>query len=164
MKPIECMGVLAHPLRPQTSPVAAYIVETLEEHGLKTWVYTTWAESDVREDVPCADMVVAIGGDGAMLRAARVCAAHEVPVLGVNMGQLGFLTEVDGQEQWEKQLEHVLAGDYWIERRMMLSASVLRDGEVIARGEALNDIVVSQPTPKAMVEEPVAEEAVEEEA
>jgi len=57
------------------------------------WYLGQWDEYDVRQRIAGTDMVVAIGGDGAMLRAARVCAPYAVPVLGVNMGYLGFLTD-----------------------------------------------------------------------
>jgi NAD+ kinase len=126
-----------------TNTVAEHIAASLEARGIKTWLYTNWGEDEVAAHVPAADMVVAIGGDGAMLRAARVCAPHGVPVLGVNMGHLGFLTEVSGPEQWPGDLDRVLEGSYWIEQRMMVGASVLRQGESIASGQALNDVVIS---------------------
>ena len=99
------IGILAHPLRPKTAPVAEQIAQRLRARGIETWVYSTWTEADVQTAVSESDLVVAIGGDGAMLRAARVCAPYEVPVLGVNMGQLGFLTEIDDAENWEGQVE-----------------------------------------------------------
>lgn len=142
MTTLKSVGVLAHPLRPQTNPVAQEIADTLHERGIATWLYTQWNELQVQQQVQNADMVIAIGGDGAMLRAGRVCAPHQVPVLGVNMGQLGFLTEVSGPDRWEVDLNRVLAGDYWIEQRMMLHASVTRNGELLISGDALNDIVI----------------------
>ncbi|MFN8376760.1 MAG: NAD(+)/NADH kinase [Anaerolineae bacterium] len=87
-------------------------------------------------------MVIAIGGDGAMLRAARVCAPFGVPVLGVNMGQLGFLTEV-GVTTWENHLDMVLEQQYWIETRMMIRASVWENGNLVESGDALNDAVIT---------------------
>ncbi len=143
MDSLKCVGVLAHPLRSKTDSVAARIVESLEAHNIQTWLYTSWQEADVQEQVQDADMVVAIGGDGAMLRAVRVCAPCGVPVLGVNMGQLGFLTEISSPDRWEATLKRVMVGEYWIEERMMLYASVLRDGEIVSTGHALNDVVIS---------------------
>lgn len=138
-----CIGVLAHPLRPQSYPIAHRIGETLQSRRVRTWVYTEWDSAGVLDDVQGADMVVAIGGDGAMLRAARVCAPFGIPVLGVNIGQLGFLTEISDLSAWESQLDAVLKGDYWIEQRMMLRAHVLRNDTAITSGDALNDIVIS---------------------
>src|SRR5690606_19124344 len=116
----------------------------LRARGIETWVYSTWTEADVQTAVSESDLVVAIGGDGAMLRAARVCAPYEVPVLGVNMGQLGFLTEIDDAENWEGQVDQLLRGDYWIESRMMIQAQLIRDGRIKATANALNDVVISR--------------------
>lgn len=145
------VGVLAHPLRPQSFPVARQIADYLEAQQANGWVYTRWDESEVAAQVEAADLVVAIGGDGAMLRAARVCARRGVPVLGINMGQLGFLTEIPGPDAWEEPLAKVLGGEGWIEERMMIQASMLRGETIIASGEALNDIVISRGTAPRMV-------------
>ncbi len=141
---LERIGVLAHPLRPQTAPVAKRIAQTLEEKGIQTWLHTIWNEQDIDMLDQPVDMVIAIGGDGAMLRAARVCAPHNIPVLGVNMGLLGFLTEIHAPEAWEQYLVPLLSGAYWIETRMMVHAQVLRDDKVIASEDALNDVVISR--------------------
>lgn len=137
------IGVLAHPLRPQTFPLAHEIAQELGQTGIETWVYTEWNVNRVQADIPETDLVFAIGGDGAMLRAARVCAPFSVPVMGVNMGQLGFLTEITDPTRWSDHLARILAKDWWVERRMMLSVSVVRDGQVMAMDHALNDAVVS---------------------
>ncbi len=144
MSEINCIGVLAHPARPATHPVARGIAETLDQRGIKSWLHTDWDESSVQDDVATADIVMAIGGDGAMLRAGRVCAEHEVPVLGINMGWLGFLTEIEKPADSSAGLDKLLAGDYWIEKRMMLQATLLQDRrELLGRYHALNDVVVS---------------------
>ncbi|MBN1564414.1 MAG: NAD(+)/NADH kinase, partial [Anaerolineae bacterium] len=83
------------------------------------------------------------GGDGAMLRTARICAPENVPVLGVNAGHLGFLTEMTPQN-WEHHLESLLQGHYWIEERMMIRCEVQRGGIVIDHGDVLNDVVISR--------------------
>jgi NAD+ kinase len=140
---ITSIGILAHPLRPESYPIAGKIKRALQQRGLKTWLHTTWEETDVQTQVDQTDMVVAIGGDGAMLRAARACAPFGVPVLGINMGLLGFLTEIARPEDWEIGLNKVLAGDYWIEQRTMIRATVLENGVEIANGDALNDVVIS---------------------
>ena len=141
---IKRIGVLAHPSRPDTHPVARAIAATLCQRGIEYWVQAVWDEDSVAADVACADVVMAIGGDGAMLRAARVCAEHEVPVLGVNMGWLGFLTEIESPEACAAALDKLLAGDYWIEQRMMLQATVLENRQrVIGSFRALNDVLIS---------------------
>jgi NAD+ kinase len=141
---LQRWGVLAHPARPQTAPVAEHIAETLRARGLNVWVYTHWEEAAVQECMPGTDMVIAIGGDGSMLRAGRVCAQERVPILGVNMGHLGFLTEVQALDGWEQTLTDVLNGGYWIEQRMMIRATAWRDGAELFSADALNDIVISR--------------------
>lgn len=141
--PLNCIGVLAHPKRPETAPLAEQITHKLRQRGLQAWCYAVWNETSIVEAVQQADMVVAIGGDGAMLKAARVCAPYQIPVLGVNMGRLGFLTEISDPQDYDAQLDRVLANDYWVERRMMLTAQVQRGHERVLQGDALNDAVIS---------------------
>ena len=137
-------GILAHPRRPQTAPVARDIAGMLRARGLETWVRDVWTEEDVRAEIAASDLVVAIGGDGAMLHVARVCAEKQVPVLGVNMGNLGFLTEIDDPERCEEPVGQLLAGEYWLEQHMMIRAQVLRAGQVVASRDGLNDVVISR--------------------
>lgn len=144
MSEIQRIGVLAHPMRLDTHPVAREIAAMLGQRGIDHWVYTDWHEDSVWQAVAAVDVVMAIGGDGAMLRAGRVCAEHGVPVLGVNMGWLGFLTEIEKPADCAAALEQVLAGDYWIEKRMMLQATLLEgQRRVLGSFRALNDVVIS---------------------
>lgn len=151
MAAFERIGVLAHPLRPQTAPVAEQIARYLQARGVDAWHSAHWDEDQVREQVRDSDMVVAIGGDGSMLRAARVCSLYNVPVLGVNMGYLGFLTEISGPDSWEQPLDTVLKETYWIEERMMIRAELRRSGGLIASGDALNDVVISRKVATRMI-------------
>jgi NAD+ kinase len=137
------IGILAHPLRPGTAPIAQDVARSLEEHQITTWVRTAWDATRAQPLVHGSDLVIAIGGDGAMLRAARVCAPENVPVLGINTGQLGFLTEIS-PEDWADSLDALLAGRYWIEKRMMIQCEVRRSDRVLSRGDALNDVVISR--------------------
>jgi len=137
------VGVLAHPLRPGTAPLAQEIAAYLEARSIQTWVRTAWDASRARPLVHDSDLIIAIGGDGAMLRAARVCAPENVPVLGINTGTLGFLAEVS-PEEWPRGLELLLSGQYWIEQRMMIRCDVQRDGVTITSTDVLNDVVVSR--------------------
>lgn len=152
MTKLKRVGVLAHPTRSQTAPVAEHIADTLRARGLEVWTHAIWEERDIREQIVGTDMVIAIGGDGAMLRAGRVCAYQQVPVLGVNMGRLGFLTEVQALDQWDETLTALLEGKYWIEERMMIHASALRDGNPLFAADALNDIVISRGTVMGIVQ------------
>lgn len=98
-----------------------------------------------------SDLVVVVGGDGSMLNAARVLANHDVPVLGINRGRLGFLTDILPDEL-ETSLAAVLAGEFREERRFMLEFSVIRDDDMIPGGTALNDVVLHPGTAAQMIE------------
>ena len=107
----------------------------------------TAAAADLVEQV---DLVIALGGDGTMLRAARVLGLSGVPLLGVNLGSLGYLTDVPVQEL-EQALAAVLAGKYHLDQRSRVYCSVWRDGQRIAQASALNDLVVNMgPLPRAL--------------
>ncbi|WP_333871058.1 NAD(+)/NADH kinase [Desulforamulus putei] len=89
------------------------------------------------------DCIMVWGGDGTLLNCARQTAATGTPIFGVNLGRLGFLTEIDIPDLREK-MQALIAGHYYIEERMMLEATVLRDGEMIDNSVCLNDAVVSK--------------------
>lgn len=99
-------------------------------------------EKKPKNKLGAADLVVALGGDGTLLRVARAVAGCNVPVLGVNLGGLGFLTEVTLQELY-KTLDKILRGRISIEERMMLKAEVWRGKKKLGECLALNDVVVN---------------------
>ena len=86
------------------------------------------------------DLIIVLGGDGTMLKAADDNAGGRVPLLGINLGQLGYMAEIE-KEGWKEALDSVLSGDYEIEERMMLEVRSVRTGETM---EALNDIVITR--------------------
>src|SRR5580700_9563920 len=90
-----------------------------------------------------ADLIVAIGGDGTLLYAARLVAGHSVPLLGINRGRLGFLTDVSPQSMLD-DVDTVLAGRYSEDHRSLLAASLARHGGPTVRALALNDVVVNK--------------------
>jgi NAD+ kinase len=97
-----------------------------------------------------ADLIVAVGGDGTMLHAARMAAMADVPVLGINRGRLGFLADV-GPEQMLQSVDDALGGRCRAERRMLLAAHILADGRPID-ALALNDVVVAKRETGRMVD------------
>jgi NAD+ kinase len=98
-----------------------------------------------------ADMVVVLGGDGSMLSAARHLVAYGKPMLGINRGRLGFLTDIS-PDSLAEQIRAVMAGHYSIEERFLLDVLVERRGEAVAEGDALNDVVVNSGTSAQMIE------------
>jgi NAD+ kinase len=89
------------------------------------------------------DLLIMAGGDGSVLRAGHLCAPLGVPIMGVNLGRLGFLIQVDRGE-WREYFEKLLNGEAWIEGRMMLHAEHVRAGDSQGRWNALNEVVVGR--------------------
>lgn len=98
-----------------------------------------------------ADLAIVLGGDGSMLSAARHLAVHGVPLVGVNQGRLGFMTDI-AFSQMRETIEVLLSGDYTVEDRTMLEARVLRGDQEIFSTQALNDIVVNKGATGRMIE------------
>ena len=99
---------------------------------------------ETSEAVRLADAAVVLGGDGTMLRIARAAAQNELPLLGINVGHVGFMTELEPAELGE--MRGLLAGEYSIDSRMMLHVAVERHGRVVYENDALNDIVIAKGT------------------
>jgi NAD+ kinase len=87
------------------------------------------------------DMVIALGGDGTMLRAGHLAAPKNIPLLGINMGHFGFLTEV-GRNNWQSALDTILAGQYRLEERMMLKIEHFRGDQSLGTWQSINEVVI----------------------
>lgn len=107
------------------------------------WLGSAWDEQAVAERITDFDLVIPMGGDGTTLRTARMAARHGVPILGINLGRVGFLAELT-PANWHAKFPRLLEGQYWIEERMMLHAELWRGEEVQQVFEALNDVVISR--------------------
>jgi len=143
---VKAIGLLHHPKIPESQILAQEIADWLEARGIQAWAGSAWDEEEVRQHVAEFDLLVTLGGDGTILRAARMAAQHKVPILGLNLGRLGFLAEAEAR-RWEEKLSPVLRGEYWLEERMMLHAELWRGGEHETKpwtSEALNDVVIGR--------------------
>lgn len=89
------------------------------------------------------DLVIALGGDGTMLRAGHICAPLGIPLIGINHGHFGFLIELD-VDQWQAHLPLLASGEYWFENRMMLEVKLIRNGEELGNWDALNEAMVGR--------------------
>ncbi len=98
-----------------------------------------------------ADVAIVLGGDGTMLGIARQLAPYDVPLIGINQGRLGFITDIP-RDQMISVVAHILSGKHIAEERRMLEAIVVRDGEQIFSGVAFNDIVLSRGAGSGMIE------------
>lgn len=115
----------------------------LNSYAIESEVFENLAELEHEESMKNADMLIVVGGDGSLLIATRRVAKYKLPVLGINLGRLGFLTEINADEAFEK-LEDILSKPMCISRRMMLRASLIRNGKKILEADVLNDVVVNK--------------------
>ena len=112
-------------------------VIVVESHSASPETSVNWTEKDE------LDIIFTFGGDGTVLRAARYSAPLKVPLVGINLGRVGFLTEMNPW-QVQERVPLFLQGKYWLERRAMLRAELWRDGQSIGTYLALNDVVVAR--------------------
>ncbi len=136
--------VTAYPKMPEAFAEAEAMSAFLKEKGVDA-PFGSLYDSDLRKRVKNGnyDMLIAVGGDGSVLRAGHLCAPSGVPILGVNLGRLGFLIQIERHE-WREYLEKLLNGEAWIENRMMLRAEHIRSGESLGTSNALNEVVVAR--------------------
>jgi len=137
------IGILYHPQRSDSSQLAQDVSGLLDPQGIEVWRGDADDEAGLRHTAPGLDLLITLGGDGTIVSAVRSVAAYGVPILGVNLGRLGFLAEVE-PSQVSTAIPAVLEGRYRVEERMMLRTAQHREGQVILEAEAINDVVVGR--------------------
>src|SRR5579875_3312552 len=150
-KQIQRVGITSKPRKPEIREIVPPLLRWLHERNLEVLMdKETGANVDASK--PCltrneiaaeADLVIVLGGDGTLLATARAVGRRPVPILAVNLGGLGFLTEITLEELYPT-LEKALAGSFQTERRVRITAEVLRNHEVISSFLALNDVVLNK--------------------
>ncbi len=149
MEAVKTVGLIINIFKKPIIEIGLQVIQLLNARQVRTIAIGEEAEAlglaPTEKDDFCqmAQVVLVIGGDGTMLRAARTVYGREIAILGINQGYLGFLTEIE-VEQLAESLEQLLQGAYTVERRMMLTAQVYRNGVCIADVSALNDLVVTK--------------------
>ncbi len=140
----QTVTVAAHPEIPQAHEEAAQIADYLNDRGFQA-IFGNLYDEELHKVVQAGDasLMIALGGDGTMLRAGQLCAPHGVPIFGINMGKFGFLMEFN-HDEWQTAIEKLLAGDSWLENRMLLCAEHWREDEKIGTWEVMNEVVVSR--------------------
>ena len=135
--------LLSHPNLPDSIEESHHLAEVLLQNQVEVFFASSYTDETLVNQVRSGkfDLLIALGGDGTVLRASRLCAPAGLPMLGVNVGNFGFLTEVQ-RTGWREVLPRLLAGDYRLEERMMLHISHLRRGRVLDEWEVLNEVVV----------------------
>ncbi len=161
----RAIGLLIHPKKPESIGLAERMADFLHDQGCTVWTGSAWDEPEALAHVAGLDLLVTLGGDGTMLRAARIgssCGNHAggnhaggnhaggnnadgVPIIGVKLGRVSFLAEVV-PDDWQTPFTRMLAGDYWLEERMLLDVAVARAGQPAINHSylALNDVVISR--------------------
>lgn len=141
---IRQAAIITHPNLTEAIQEAQQISNYLQQKGVKAATGSLYDE-EIRSQVKAGefDLIIALGGDGTMLRAGHLGGPSDVPILGINMGRFGFLMDVR-QNQWRDVLIRLLNGEYWLEHRMMLCAEQWRGEEKLGSWDVLNEIVVSR--------------------
>lgn len=148
---INKFAFVCHPAKPAVQPLLQDILVWAEQKSVQVRLTLDVARKIGRPElgknrksiVKGADMLVVLGGDGSILEAARTYGADKIPIAGINLGHLGFLT-LDEADNALTILEKLRKGRYRIENRMMLEAIIIRDSTPIFRGIALNDVVIQK--------------------
>ena len=158
----KSVGILTKPKFPENKSTLHDVVTWLRARSIDVILDTTSAillgeEGGYQKShlASKADVLLVLGGDGTMLNAARLAGERSIPILGVNMGGLGFLTEVR-LENLYPSLERVFANDFVLDERLMLRTHIHRHGETVAQGVVLNDVVISKGTLARMIELKIA--------
>ncbi len=154
----KSIGILTKPKSPEMKSTLEGVVTWLRERTISVLLDTTSAallneRGGIQKTQLAgqADVLLVLGGDGTILSAARLAADRSIPILGVNMGGLGFLTEVRLDDLFAS-LDRVFDNDFVLDERLMLQTHVHRHGETVARGIVLNDVVISKGTLARMIE------------
>ncbi len=137
------VGILYHPIKKNAITLANELAKFLASKGLSTWVCSAWEEDKACALANDTDLILTTGGDGTILHAAQVAVSNQTPITGVNLGKLGFMTELKAEEAKDK-LSSLLGGKGWIDERAMIEAEVSQKDGAAQTYYALNDVVVAR--------------------
>ncbi|MFH1639191.1 MAG: NAD(+)/NADH kinase [Chloroflexota bacterium] len=141
---IKRIGILYHPLIGAAIKLAGELTDFLSSRGVSVWAGSSWEEGNTRVEATQTDLILSIGGDGNILRCAQAVIGTEIPIVGINLGKLGFMTELATGETFA-MLTDLISGEGWIDERSMLEVTLHGDRE--GQGKtfaALNDIVLAR--------------------
>jgi len=146
--PPKHIAVLVHPNLEEAQPEAQRVADFLRGHGVTDVTVATIYDETMTQKAQRHefDLLIALGGDGTMLRVSRLAAPLGIPVLGFNLGRFGFLMEVQRQE-WGGQLELLVQGKFRLEQRILLQASLVNPAGKTQSWEVVNDVTICRDTP-----------------
>jgi NAD+ kinase len=157
MPTIRTVGIVSKPNSAPAANIVPALIEWLRGRGMavrideQTALYTGVSGLPRAEVPEGCDLVIVLGGDGTLLAAARAIGRRETPLFPVNVGSLGFLTAITIDELYP-ELERAFRGEHRIAKRKLLATEVVRDGEVVAAYEALNDAVLTKAAIARMID------------
>lgn len=147
---LKKVGIFAKKTHPEVDQIALFVVQQLRQAGIDVLLEDGLAEligqinGHAGEDIPSqVDLIIVLGGDGTLISVARLVGAAAVPIVGVNLGQLGFLTEIT-REELPEMLDRLIAGDYRVSERMMIDTFIHREDKVVGKYTVLNDAVINK--------------------
>lgn len=139
---IKKVGILYHPIKSRACDLADELAAFLKSEGIFSWKCSAWEEEKARGQLDSTDLILTTGGDGTILHAVQVSDFEEIPITGINLGRLGFMTELSVEEA-RAGLADIIKGAGWIDERAMLEAEVFESGKP-RTFYALNDVVVAR--------------------
>ena len=145
MPELKKIGLVYHPLNERALAQAQHLSERITALQREQWISSAWEPKDMRDKAPGTDLIITCGGDGTILRVAQVAADDGIPILGINLGRLGFMTELSAA-QVDKKLPQILAGQGWFEERAMLDVTLYQASHRRSHRHfyALNDVVMAR--------------------
>jgi NAD+ kinase len=138
--PVKRIGVLYHPKVKKSEQFALKLKDFFKSKGIDVWCQSSWDEEEAHSQLGDSAIVISVGGDGTILRVARIVFPHEIPIVGINFGNLGFMTELEAEGAIDG-LTQMIEGKGWIDQRVMLQATVQSTGKTYY---ALNVVVIGR--------------------
>lgn len=148
---VGAIGMLVHPQNPAARETAARIRGRLEADAIPCWEESTRATAISEKHLAATRLLLVLGGDGSLMRAAQLTAPRDIPVVAVSLGRLGFLAELTPENAVDL-LPQFLAGNFWLDRRLMLDVTVARADGTTETLLAANDAVVTNPKPSRVLD------------
>jgi len=141
LRSIKNILIIANMNKPEAKPLIDEIKKYMDDHGITTTIFGFKRKPEI-PNIENIDFVFSLGGDGTVLFSSRIVESHGIPILAVNLGSFGFITEISKNE-WKSAFEKFAAGELSLSRRIMVKVMVEREGKRIATFRGLNEGVIS---------------------
>jgi NAD+ kinase len=141
---MKTIGILYHPKKEAARTLAEKLRKSIEARNINVWKSSAWEVEEARKKINGTELLLTVGGDGTILRAVQLIVPESIPITGVNLGNLGFMTELSVDEV-EEGLDDLIGGKGWIDERALLEAEIVSDDEhKPQKFYALNDVVLAR--------------------